>query len=97
MFISKRRNFQGAHHEQTLDGVTSNYNASTMWLIGDALLFYSDGLDSQATHTVNITPKVGGGYKFWLNTITILTNGTSGGILSNRFVALPFCSRPHDN
>ncbi|KAJ8494523.1 hypothetical protein ONZ51_g2287 [Trametes cubensis] len=81
--VNGSRNWGSYTYDVTLDGVTSNYNASTMWLIGDALLFYSDGLDSQATHTVNITPKVGGGYKFWLNTITILTNGTSGGILSN--------------
>ncbi|KAH9897910.1 hypothetical protein C8Q73DRAFT_744045 [Cubamyces lactineus] len=81
--INGSRNWGSYTYDVTLNGVTSNYNASTMWLIGDALLFYSDGLDSQATHTVNITPKVGGGYKFWLNTITILTNGSTGGILSN--------------
>ncbi|KAI0334447.1 hypothetical protein GY45DRAFT_1242562 [Cubamyces sp. BRFM 1775] len=81
--INGSRNWGGYTYDVTLDGVTTNYNASTMWLIGDALLFYSDGLDSQATHTVNITPKVGGGYKFWLNTITVLTNGSTGGILPN--------------
>ena len=47
------------------------YNASTMWLIGDALLYYQDGLDPTATHTVSINPNVGGGLKFWLNSVTV--------------------------
>ena len=42
-----------------------------MWLISDALLFYRDGLDPTATHTVEITPRVGGGNKFWLNSVTV--------------------------
>ncbi|OSC97399.1 hypothetical protein PYCCODRAFT_1471905 [Trametes coccinea BRFM310] len=60
------------------------YNASTMWFIGDALLYYMDGLDPNATHTVNVEPKVGDGLKFWLNTITVFTDDASeaGGLVS---------------
>lgn len=57
-----------------------------MWLIGDALLFYQDGLDAQKTHTVNITPNVGGGFKFWLNSVTLLADGNATASGTNRFV-----------
>lgn len=73
---------------QNLDGNVSTYNASTMWLIGDALLYYQEGLDPQTTHTVNITPRVGGGFKFWLNSVTLLADSgdaIAGG--TNRFVS----------
>ncbi|OSC97395.1 hypothetical protein PYCCODRAFT_1398940 [Trametes coccinea BRFM310] len=60
------------------------YNASTMWFIGDALLYYRDGLDPTKTHTINVQPTVGVGLKFWLNTVTIFTNSSSeaGGLVS---------------
>ncbi|KAI9060436.1 hypothetical protein FKP32DRAFT_1613472 [Trametes sanguinea] len=60
------------------------YNASTMWFIGDALLYYRDGLDPTKTHTINVQPTVGVGLKFWLNTVTIFTNSSSeaGAIIS---------------
>lgn len=77
------------HMWQNLDGNVSTYNGSTMWLIGDALLYYQEGLDPQTTHTVNITPRVGGGLKFWLNSVTLLAdsgNAIAGG--TNRFVPL---------
>lgn len=59
-----------------------------MWLIGDSLLYYQEGLDPQTTHTVNITPRVGGGFKFWLNSVTLLADSgeaIAGG--TNRFVS----------
>ena len=64
---------------QELDNQTSSYNASTCWFLGDALLFYRDGLDPGQNHTVTLTPQVNGGLKFWLNSATILNslNATS--------------------
>ncbi|KAI0375495.1 hypothetical protein BV20DRAFT_933598 [Pilatotrama ljubarskyi] len=75
--VNGSRNWGSFTYDVTLDGNTNTYNASTMWLIGDALLFYQDGLDPQNTHTVNITPKVGGGFKFWLNSVTILSDDST--------------------
>ncbi|KAI0361086.1 hypothetical protein OH77DRAFT_393081 [Trametes cingulata] len=75
--VNGSRNWGSFTYDVTLDGNTNTYNASTMWLIGDALLFYQDGLDPHSTHTVNITPKVGGGDKFWLNSITVLSDSSS--------------------
>ena len=42
-------------HSKTLDGISIQYNASTYWLIGDALLFYQSGLDPNATHEITLT------------------------------------------
>ncbi|EIW59930.1 uncharacterized protein TRAVEDRAFT_47227 [Trametes versicolor FP-101664 SS1] len=63
----------------SLDGQTETYNASTMWFIGDALLYYRDGLDPHEVHTVNVTPTLaaGGFLKFWLNTVTVFTDDPS--------------------
>ncbi|TBU42207.1 hypothetical protein BD309DRAFT_991860 [Dichomitus squalens] len=69
--VNGSRNWGGYTYDVTLDDATTSYNESTMWLIGDALLFYQDGLDPSATHTVNITPKVGDGLIFWLNSVTV--------------------------
>ncbi len=63
---------------QTLDDQSAvTYNASTMWFIGDTLLYYQDGLDPTKTHTVTVLPTVGAGLKFWLNTITVFTDDPS--------------------
>lgn len=50
-----------------------------MWFIGDALLYYRDGLDPHEVHTVNVTPTLaaGGFLKFWLNTVTVFTDDPS--------------------
>ncbi|OJT13680.1 hypothetical protein TRAPUB_9779 [Trametes pubescens] len=63
----------------SLDGQTDTYNASTMWFIGDALLYYRDGLDPHGIHTVNVTPTLttAGFLKFWLNTVTVFTDDPS--------------------
>lgn len=82
---------------QTIDNQTETYNASTMWFIGDALLFYRDGLDPHQIHTVNVTPILapGGFLKFWLNTVTVFTDDPSevGGLL--RYVARMRLGRLH--
>ncbi|OJT08456.1 hypothetical protein TRAPUB_639 [Trametes pubescens] len=91
--VNGSRNWGGLTYDVNVDGNVSTYNASTMWLIGDALLYYQEGLDPQITHTVNITPRVGGGLKFWLNSVTLLadsggpvaggTNSTTGSPVSD--------------
>lgn len=50
-----------------------------MWFIGDALLYYRDGLDPHGIHTVNVTPTLttAGFLKFWLNTVTVFTDDPS--------------------
>ncbi|KAH9858295.1 hypothetical protein C2E23DRAFT_865199 [Lenzites betulinus] len=75
--VNGSRNWGSGVYDVSLDGNVDTYNASTMWLIGDTLLFYQEGLDASATHTVNITPKLGGGFKFWLNSVTILADGNA--------------------
>ncbi|KAI0634038.1 hypothetical protein C8Q77DRAFT_723656 [Trametes polyzona] len=69
-------------YEVNLDGVPTTYNASTMWFIGDALLYYQDGLDPHTIHNITVSPVVGDGLKFWLNTVTVFTDDASeaGGI-----------------
>ncbi|KAI0673625.1 hypothetical protein C8Q78DRAFT_1076611 [Trametes maxima] len=81
--VNGSRNWGSYTYDVALDGNSNSYNASTMWLIGDALLFYEDGLDPKKTHNVTVTPKVGGGQKFWFNSVTVYsaasdtTNGTT--------------------
>ncbi|KAI0652357.1 hypothetical protein C8Q79DRAFT_1005564 [Trametes meyenii] len=81
--VNGSRNWGSYTYDVALNGNSNSYNASTMWLIGDALLFYEDGLDPNTTHNVTVTPKVGSGQKFWFNSITVYsaaanaTNGTT--------------------
>ncbi|KAH9858676.1 hypothetical protein C2E23DRAFT_799596 [Lenzites betulinus] len=72
-------------YEVSLDGQPATYNASTMWFIGDALLYYQDGLDPNATHSITVSPTVGEGLKFWLNTVTVFTDDPSeaGGLVTS--------------
>ncbi|KAI0962335.1 hypothetical protein AcV7_001202 [Taiwanofungus camphoratus] len=55
----------------SLDGVSTQYNGSTMWMIGDALLFYQDGLDPNRTHTLELIDTAGDGTRFTLNSVTV--------------------------
>ncbi|KAH9920207.1 uncharacterized protein BXZ73DRAFT_52286 [Epithele typhae] len=55
----------------SVDGTSSTFNSSTEWFIPDALLYYQDGLDAQQVHNVTLTPVVGNGFQFWLNTVTL--------------------------
>ncbi|RDX49131.1 hypothetical protein OH76DRAFT_1404033 [Lentinus brumalis] len=83
--INGSRNWGSYGYDVSLDGQGPvTYNASTMWFIGDALLYYQDGLDPTATHTVTVQPTVGAGLKFWLNTVTVFTDNPSeaGGLVS---------------
>ncbi|KAI0643936.1 hypothetical protein C8Q79DRAFT_1012482 [Trametes meyenii] len=75
--INGTRNWGSFTYDVTLDNERTGYNASTMWFIGDTLLYYQDGLDPQATHTLNLTPKVDEGFKFWLNTVTVFTDNST--------------------
>ncbi|KAJ2978709.1 hypothetical protein NUW54_g11248 [Trametes sanguinea] len=93
--INGTRDWGSYTYNVTLDGQEpATYNASTLWFIGHALLYYKDGLDPNATHTVNVEPKVGDGLKFWLNTITVFTDDSSeaGGLV--RHVQQPDFSAP---
>ncbi|KAI0830807.1 hypothetical protein BC628DRAFT_1416306 [Trametes gibbosa] len=87
--VNGSRNWGSGVYDVSLDGNVDTYNASTMWLIGDTLLFYQEGLDPSITHTVNITPKVGDGVKFWLNSVTVLAdeNTTAIGVNGSNTVS----------
>ncbi|KAI9066863.1 hypothetical protein FKP32DRAFT_1589243 [Trametes sanguinea] len=83
--INGTRDWASYTYNVTLDDHDPEiYNASTLWFIGDALLYYRDGLDPNATHTVTVEPRVGDGFKFWLNTITVFTDDSSeaGGLVT---------------
>ncbi|OBZ79384.1 hypothetical protein A0H81_01268 [Grifola frondosa] len=71
--VNGPRNWGGYTYNVTVDGTTSVFNGSTMWLVGDALLYYQDGMDPTQNHTLEIIPKTGDGLKFWLNSITVYT------------------------
>ncbi|KAI0822363.1 cytochrome P450 [Trametes gibbosa] len=83
--INGSRNWGSFVYDVSLDGQPTTYNASTMWFIGDALLYYQDGLDPNATHKITVSPNVGSGLKFWLNTVTVFTDDPSeaGGLVSS--------------
>ncbi|KAG8743037.1 hypothetical protein FRC10_000488 [Ceratobasidium sp. 414] len=52
----------------TLDGVSSTYNASAWWIIGDTVLYFQDGLDPTEPHTVTLTND---GYGSGMSTIDL--------------------------
>lgn len=57
---------------QSLDGAQYEYNASTWWLIGNALLFYQSGLDPNETHSLTLTNMGTASYfALTLNDITV--------------------------
>ncbi|EMD42322.1 hypothetical protein CERSUDRAFT_102669 [Gelatoporia subvermispora B] len=74
--INGTRNWGNWIYNVSLDGVLSSYNGSTMWLIGDALLFYANDLDPSTNHTIEMT-NTAGGMNLWLNTITVFTANSS--------------------
>lgn len=54
-----------------LDGMTySGFNASTYWIAPDAVLFYQDGLDEGATHSIKIT-NTANGMDLAINSFTV--------------------------
>lgn len=73
-----------------MNGATTQYNASTFWLIGDAVLFYQSGLDPREPYFLEIVPSVGQwqGNAFSLNDITVyMANQTGSGYVS--FILIP--------
>ncbi|KAI0772212.1 hypothetical protein BC629DRAFT_1595424 [Irpex lacteus] len=64
--------------DTSLDGVVTVHNASTWWLMGDALLFYQSNLDPEATHTIQLANMGTPNDKLSLNYFTVYTpNGTA--------------------
>ncbi|KAH8119972.1 hypothetical protein DFH11DRAFT_21098 [Phellopilus nigrolimitatus] len=64
------KNYGWWTYSVTLDGnAFSNLNASSWWIVPDALLFYQDGLDENATHYLRITNSAN--QKFALSSITV--------------------------
>ncbi|KAG8700764.1 hypothetical protein FRC08_004464 [Ceratobasidium sp. 394] len=55
-------------YQVTLDGVSSTYNASAWWIIGDAVLYFQGGLDPSEPHTVTLTNE---GYDDGMSTIDL--------------------------
>ncbi|OCH88757.1 hypothetical protein OBBRIDRAFT_65288 [Obba rivulosa] len=75
--INGTRNWGNWVYSVSLDGEQTSYNGSTMWLIGDALLFYANDLDPNKNHTVELI-NVSDGMNLWLNSITVFaTNAAS--------------------
>lgn len=58
---------------QTLDGTTYLLNASSNWIAPNALLFFWDGLDENANHTLALTNTAG--MNFALNSVTVFSSG----------------------
>ncbi|OCH94098.1 hypothetical protein OBBRIDRAFT_852240 [Obba rivulosa] len=53
------------------------YNVSTMWLIGDTLLFYQIGLDPTQPHSIEVTTTGPTDMALSLNSITVWASDTS--------------------
>ncbi|KAJ3483158.1 hypothetical protein NLI96_g6503 [Meripilus lineatus] len=75
--VNGPRNEGSSLYNVSLDGVETQYNASTWWLIGDTVLYYKSGLDPNKTHTLNITHEGNVGSAFSLNDITLYTTNSS--------------------
>ncbi|KAI0086897.1 hypothetical protein BDY19DRAFT_995341 [Irpex rosettiformis] len=71
--INGARNWGHWTYNVSLDGVTSVYNASTWWLMGDALLFYQSNLDPGQTHTIQLANTGSPNDKLSLNYFTVYT------------------------
>ncbi|KAI0769877.1 hypothetical protein C8Q74DRAFT_1369127 [Fomes fomentarius] len=71
------RNWGNGIYSVKLDGVETQYNSSTMWLMGDTLMFYQYGLDPSATHALTLTAR-GSQADFRFNSLVVFTpNGTT--------------------
>ncbi|KAL6304916.1 hypothetical protein BKA93DRAFT_848112 [Sparassis latifolia] len=68
--INGTRNWGNGIYNVTLDGISTQYNGSTMWLVSDALLFYQSGLNADQTHTLELISTAPNSYNLWLNSIT---------------------------
>lgn len=56
---------------QTLDDVQWQYNASTLWLTGDAQLFWQSGLDPNEQHQIELINAAGAGIIMTFNDFTV--------------------------
>lgn len=72
-----------------MNDASTRYNASTFWLIGDALLFYQSGLDPGETYYLELVPNVEAGTKFTLHDVTVyMANQTGSGYVSCTLIPL---------
>ncbi|GBE77513.1 hypothetical protein SCP_0103880 [Sparassis crispa] len=76
VIVKGPRNWGHAGYNVSLDGINSQYNASSYWLIGDSLLFYQRGLDVNETHYLDVIDTSPNGDKFILNYITVFNKNT---------------------
>lgn len=73
---------------QHLDGTVSSYNCSTLWGIGDAVLFYQNGLDPSKEHQVSLVNTGSQSYyKLSLNSFTVyaLNGSENAGSSTTRY------------
>ncbi|KAL4252452.1 hypothetical protein ABKN59_002705 [Abortiporus biennis] len=78
--VNGSRNLDHSTYNVSLNGASKTYNASTIWSIGDSVLFYQSGLDPQSNYTIEMINAPGGlGGKMTINDITLYTpsNATS--------------------
>lgn len=73
---------------QTLDGQVSSWNCSTLWGIGDAVLFYQNNLDPTKEHSIELlNTGMQSYYKLSLNDITVWhLNGSDLAAAPTRYV-----------
>lgn len=76
--VNGPRNWGHWTYNISLDGVVTSWNCSTLWGIGDTLLFYENGLDHTKEHTIEmINTGMEDYYKLSLNYFTVYAlNGT---------------------
>ena len=65
---------------QNLDGNQTVLNGTSVWLLGNALLFYQDGLDESVQHTLNMTDS-SDGQPFSLNSVVVTKFNSDNGTL----------------
>ncbi|KAI0755268.1 hypothetical protein C8Q80DRAFT_1266746 [Daedaleopsis nitida] len=71
------RDWGNGIYSVSLDGTSADFNSSTIWLIGNTLLFYQYGLDASTTHDLSVTAK-GAQADFRFTSAVVFTpNGSS--------------------
>ncbi|KAI0783376.1 hypothetical protein C8Q75DRAFT_810959 [Abortiporus biennis] len=69
--INGDRDMTHQTYQVSLDGVSQNFNASTFWFIGDAVLYYRSGLDPNVTHSISMINGAGNEPHLSLNDFTL--------------------------
>ncbi|GLB35761.1 hypothetical protein LshimejAT787_0300490 [Lyophyllum shimeji] len=64
----------------TMDGSTSTFNGSSLWIIPDALLYFRAGLDANSVHQLNITNLSS---RLCLNSITVFQHESKNATYPN--------------